>query len=77
MTNGFIWFFSISGFVLGFLGLLVGVWDLTVDLEDREQDKNALTYSDEGEGDKEWRRKNSGLLKRLKTLIRYARRLPK
>jgi hypothetical protein len=38
MSNTFIWIFSISGFILGGLGLFIGVWDLKVDLSDRRID---------------------------------------
>jgi hypothetical protein len=38
VSNSLLWFFSISGFVLGMAGLFVGVWDLRVDLSDRRID---------------------------------------
>lgn len=35
MDNGWVWFFSISGFILGLYGAIIGTWDLFVDLHDR------------------------------------------
>ncbi len=38
---------SLLGFILGIAGLFVGIWDLRVDLSDRDQDKNHIQWFDD------------------------------
>ena len=45
-TNILGWFLSISGFLLGLYGAIIGTWDLFVDLQDRKQGKNTLKITE-------------------------------
>ncbi len=40
---------TIIGVLLGMAGLFIGIWDLRVDLQDRDQDKGALFLKRKGD----------------------------